>query len=159
MVPRDTTTGRVLEESILPALHRGGYETTRQFVIGKKPNGRRHKVDTIAVKDGKSILVSQKWQQKGGTAEEKVAFEVLCLAEAVRKSEGRYEKAILVLGGIDAKPGERARAGKPGRKGQPGWTLRQWFIGGGLDEHLGHRDVVDIMDLETFIVRANDGAL
>jgi hypothetical protein len=41
-----------------------------------------------------SNFVSLKWQQVGGTAEQKVPFEVMCLADAVRAGH-----AYLVLGG------------------------------------------------------------
>jgi hypothetical protein len=37
----------------------------------------RHFVDVIAEKDGKRFLVSLKWQQVSGTAEQKVPFEVI----------------------------------------------------------------------------------
>jgi hypothetical protein len=125
---------------VFPALHKGGYETTGQHVIGLKPHGRKHKVDTIAVKDGKSILISQKWQQSGGTAEEKVAFEVICLADAIRKSGGKYSKAIVVLGGN-------------------GWTLRDWYVNGGLKSHIVDHALVEVVTLEQFVARANKGKL
>lgn len=140
VTPRDTTTGGVLESMVFPALKKGGYETTGQTVIGQKPHGRKHKVDTVATKDGKTILISQKWQQSGGTAEEKVAFEVICLADAVRKSNGKYSKAVVVLGGN-------------------GWTLRDWFVGGGLASHIVHHALVEILTLEDFVARANRGKL
>src|SRR5262245_10518953 len=44
MSPRDTGTGGVLEDMILPALKRGGYEVLRQVLIHERPGGRRHKV-------------------------------------------------------------------------------------------------------------------
>lgn len=46
-----------------------------------------------------------KWQQIGGTAEQKVPFEVMCLADAVRAEHAA--RAYLVLGG-------------------DGWTLRDY---------------------------------
>jgi hypothetical protein len=59
--------------------------------------GRRHFVDVIAERDGKRFLVSLKWQQVSGTAEQKVPFEVISLADAVNKNG--FTKAYLVLGG------------------------------------------------------------
>jgi len=56
-----------------------------------------HVVDAVAEKNGKQILISVKWQQVSGTAEQKVPFEVLCLLEAIEN--GPYQKAYLVLGG------------------------------------------------------------
>ena len=97
-------------------------------------------VDAIASKDGADILVSLKWQQTSGTAEQKVPFEVICLAEAIRSSEGRYRKAYLVLGG-------------------GGWKLRHFYVSGGLAEYLHHSELVSIVDLETFIAKANQKQL
>ena len=123
---------------ILPALKRGGYAYLTQQVIGQRFGGGKHFVDVIAEKDGQKHLVSLKWQQLSGTAEQKVPFEVICLAEAVR--EGAFVKAYLVLG-------------------REGWKLRRFYIGGGLREYLAHADKVDILTLESFVARANQGRL
>jgi len=140
MSARDTRTGSVLENMVLPALEMGGYSPSVQQIIGKRPGGRKHKIDIVASKDSKAILVSLKWQQVSGTAEQKVPFEVICLAETVRNSSGKFYKAYLVLGG-------------------EGWTLRDFYVGGGLQEHLTHSDLVEIVTLEKFVARANDGNL
>jgi PD-(D/E)XK nuclease superfamily domain len=123
---------------ILPALKRGGYSYLTQQQIGQRFGGGKHFVDVIAERLGKKYLVSLKWQQVSGTAERKVPFEVICLAEAVR--EGPFVKAYLVLGG-------------------EGWKLRTFYVGGGLEEHLVHANKVDILTLEGFVARANQGSL
>lgn len=138
MTPRDTRTGGVLEAMILPALTRGGYPYKTQVKIGNRIGGGTHKVDAVAEGPAKPILVSLKWQQVGGTAEQKVPFEVICLSEAVRG--GAYSKAYLVLGG-------------------EGWTLRSFYTSGGLNEHLKHTDEVQILTLEGFVALANQGKL
>jgi hypothetical protein len=135
---RETTTGRVLEEMILPALRRAGYTFTEQTHVGVRPNGRKHNVDVIATKNGASVLVSMKWQETSGTAEQKVPFEVLCLADAVR--ELGFTTAYLVLGG-------------------PGWTLRDWYVSGALRQRLRDVDAVTVLTLEMFVARANQGKL
>lgn len=142
MTGRNTTTGRVLEEMILPALRRGGYEVRTQVNVGVRLGGGKHLVDAVAQAPGEpGILVSLKWQQVSGTAEQKVPFEAICLADAILASgRGRFEKAYLVLGG-------------------DGWKLRDFFVGGGLDAHLRHGGVVRILTLEQFIARANDRKL
>jgi hypothetical protein len=140
MVPRNTRTGSVLENMVLPALDLGGYDYNRQQDIGQRPGGRRHKVDVVAHRAGQTILISLKWQQSSGTAEHKVPFEVICLKEAVRNSNGRFNKAYIVLGG-------------------EGWTLRDFYVRGGLREHLRYGNLVEIMTLEGFVARANEGAL
>ena len=138
MSPRDTRTGHVLEEMILPALARGGYAVHPQHLVHERPGGRKHKVDAIAIKEDRKILISLKWQQVGGTAEQKVPFEVICLAIAVRA--GGYAQAYLVLGG-------------------EGWTLRDYFTSGALAEHLKDTDAVEIVTMENFIALANGGHL
>lgn len=135
---RDTRTGRVLEEMILPSLKRGGYLCQTQQVVGTRLGGNgRHFVDAIAEKDGKRYLVSLKWQQVSGTAEQKVPFEVICLVDAV-EAHG-FDKAYLVLGGA-------------------GWTLRDFYVGGGLKKYLKY-DKVEILTLESFVAMANRGRL
>ena len=138
MPPRDTTTGGVLEAMILPALKRGGYAYLTQQLVGMRFGGGKHFVDVIAEKDDRKYLVSLKWQQVSGTAEQKVPFEVICLAEAIR--EGGFAKAYLVLGG-------------------EGWKLRNFYVGGGLKEHLAQADKVDILTLEGFVAKANQSTL
>jgi hypothetical protein len=138
MSPRDTTTGHVLEMMVVPALEQGGYEVEQQVVIEDRPGGKTHKVDALATKEGRRYLVSLKWQQVSGTAEQKVPFEVICLADAVQK--GHYEKAYLALGG-------------------EGWTLRDYFTSGDLEKHLKNSEAVHIVTLEGFIALANGGRL
>ena len=123
---------------ILPALRHGGYVVTKQVTIGCRPGGRAHNVDAIAQLSSDVVLVSLKWQQTSGTAEQKVPFEVMCLADAVQGGYGT--KAYLVLGG-------------------DGWTLRDYFTSGALDQHLIHADTVKVVTLEAFIRLANTGKL
>ncbi len=138
MTPRNTSTGAVLEAMIPPALARGGYTAEKQQVIGKRCGGGIHRVDAIATRGDDRILVSLKWQQTGGTAEQKVPFEVMCLADAVTAGHGA--RAFLVLGG-------------------DGWKLRDYFTSGKLAEHLIHADLVTVVTLEAFIRIANNGKL
>jgi hypothetical protein len=135
---RDTRTGGVLEAMVLPALQRGGYKYQTQVKVGKRPGGGTHKVDAVAEKGGERILVSMKWQQVGGTAEQKVPFEVICLAEEI--GGGNFQKAYLVLGG-------------------DGWTLRDFYTSGGLHKHLTNADRVQVLTLERFVAVANQGKL
>jgi hypothetical protein len=79
---RNTRTGGVLEAMILPALKQGGYAYKSQVNVGKRLGLGKHMVDAVAEKDGKSVLVSMKWQQVSGTAEQKVPYEIICLLEA-----------------------------------------------------------------------------
>jgi hypothetical protein len=138
VTPRNTNTGAVLEAMIVPALERGGYKHRTQTIIGTRCGGGTHKVDAVALKGDDEIIVSMKWQQTGGTAEQKVPFEVMCLADAVRSRQAK--RAYLVLGG-------------------DGWSLRDYFTSGALAEHLIHAEHVKVVTLEAFIRLANNGHL
>ncbi len=141
MGSRDTGTGTVLEQMVLPALQKGGYQVQSQVLIGTRFGGGRHFVDIVAqAPQGAAFLISLKWQQVSGTAEQKVPFEAMCLAEAVLLSSGDYTKAYLVLGGS-------------------GWKLREFFVNGGLAKHLRFDNLVTIMTLETFAAKANKSQL
>ncbi len=135
---RDTRTGAVLEEMILPALRRGGYTYRKQVEIGKRLGGGKHLVDVVAERGGVRLLISLKWQQVTGTTEQKVPFEVICLEEALRA--GGHERAYVVLGG-------------------DGWKLRNFYASGGLDRYLRASGKVEILTLEAFIAKANRGEL
>lgn len=138
MSPRNTRTGGVLELMVLPALDQGGYTYEVQVHLGQRLGLGKHMVDAVVEKDGRRFLVSVKWQQVSGTAEQKVPFEVICLVEALEA--GGYEKAYVVLGG-------------------EGWTLRSFYTAGGLKKYLPSADRVEITTLESFVARANQGTL
>ena len=74
----------------------------------------------------------------GGTAEQKVPFEVMCLADCVRA--GQAARAYLVLGG-------------------DGWTLRDYFTSGKLADHLIYAPLVRVVTLEAFVRLANTSKL
>jgi hypothetical protein len=137
-MPGNTRTGGVLEAMVLPALDRGGYRHRAQVQIGDRLGCGKHVVDAVAEKDGREVLISVKWQQVAGTAEQKVPFELICLLDAIDK--GPYTKAYLVLGG-------------------EGWKLRQFYVSGGLNRFLNAADRVEIITLEGFVAKANQGRL
>ena len=140
MSPRNTRTGEVMERMVLPALEMGGYTVTRHKNIGMRFGVSAHKVDTFALDDfGRPYLISLKWQQVSGTAEQKIPFEILCLADAMMHNE-EYFKAYLVLGG-------------------EGWRFKQFYLDGGLQKFLVNADLVNIVSLERFVELANQGRL
>jgi hypothetical protein len=134
----NTRNGGVLERMVLPALDRGGYQYRTQIVIGERLGYGRHVVDVVARKAERELLISLKWQQVPGTAEQKVPFEVICLLDAMKT--GKYSKAYLVLGG-------------------EGWKLRHFYVGGGLNRFLFAEERVAIVTLEGFVAKANSGLL
>ena len=119
-------------------MNRGGYTSLRQQFVGQRCGGGVHKVDAVVKKNEEKSLVSLKWQQSGGTAEQKVPFEVMCLADAVTSGHGA--RAFLVLGG-------------------DGWKLRDYYTSGKLAEHLIHASLVKVVTLEAFVRLANNGQL
>lgn len=123
---------------VLPALSQGGYSYETQVHVGQRVGGGRHRVDVLAAKSGHRYLVSLKWQQTGGTAEQKVPFEVICLIDAVQT--GDFAKAYVVLGG-------------------DGWTLREFYVSGGLTQYIPDAGTVEVLTLERFVARANAGRL
>ena len=135
---RNTRTGSVLERMLLPALDQGGYSYRVQEKLGQRFGIGSHIVDAIAEKNGRQFLISVKWQQVSGTAEQKVPFEVICLLEAIEN--GPFEKAYIVLGG-------------------EGWTFRDFYTSGGLTKYLSYGDRLEILTLEGFVARANSGRL
>lgn len=140
MAPRDTTTGTVLENMIIPSLEKGGYTANAQVNIGARLGGGKHMADVVASKDGEDVIVSLKWQQVSGTAEQKVPFEVICLIAAVEDPENNAKKAYLVLGG-------------------GGWKLRDFYTGGGLDKYINQTGLIQIVTLEEFVAISNNGSL
>ena len=137
-MPRNTRTGGVLEQMVLPALQQGGYTYQTQVHLGQRLGLGRHYIDVVAAKDGQRFLISVKWQQVSGTAEQKVPFEVICLIDAL--AAGGFERAYVVLGG-------------------EGWTLRDFYTAGGLKKYLIGSDHVEVVRLESFVGKANQGKL
>lgn len=138
---RDTRTGWVLETMILPSLQKGGYIYETQKLIGTRLNGRSHKVDVAATDKSQRIyLISLKWQQVSGTAEQKIPLEVMCLIDAVQKSEGIYHHAYLVLGGIR-------------------WTWKDYYLSGDMNRFIPYKEFVTILTVEDFVARANKSKL
>jgi len=123
---------------VLPALAKGGYEYRTSVNIGQRLGQGRHILDVLATKADDVYLISLKWQQVSGTAEQKIPFEVISLADAMQS--GNFAGAYLVLGG-------------------DGWKLRDFYTSGGLDPHLTQPEFVKIVTLERFIALANQGEL
>lgn len=123
------------------ALKAGDYKVAKpKQPVGTKPSGGKYRVDRIVERpDGSLFLLSLKWQQVGGTTEEKIPYEVITLAH-VLEEQGRFSAAYLVLGGH-------------------GWTLREFYAHGGLDPYLRKAEHVRILDLEDFVAKANRGQL
>ena len=128
------------EQSLLAALGRGGYAYRARVKVGLRPGGREHRVHAVAVAGGDKILVSVRRQRVRSSAEQTVLYEVICLARAV--FGGGFSKAYLVLSG-------------------DGWTLREFYTGGGLRRHIAESvaQAVCVLPVEKFVALARTGKL
>ena len=105
MTSRDTTTGSnyeaIIEMCIKRSCEKFDLEAIGQSTIGDKPGGGKHRVDwEIYKKSSPNVrgLISCKYQGTSGTAEEKIAYEVIKLLYAM-KIDTRYVKSWIVMGG------------------------------------------------------------
>lgn len=136
-LPRNTLTGAVLEDTVVPALRRNGYSFGVQQNIGISLGGRKHRADVVIdLSKTTRTVVSVKWQQTSGTAEEKVPFEVIKLVHAVKSSSNVIPYAYLILAGT-------------------GWSLKEFYMSRGLHPYIVDHDLVRIISLDEFITRAN----
>ena len=110
-MPRNTTSGKFYEDTVERAIKQScetNHLTAKsQQTIGTSPSGRKHRVDwELISNEDPSVrgLVSCKVQITGGTAEEKVPYEVIKLIHAM-ETDARYKKAWIVLGGKCFTPG------------------------------------------------------
>lgn len=113
---RDTTTGSDYEEivklCIKRSCERNNLEAKSQSVVGQKPGGGKHRVDWEIYKlDNPSIrgLISCKFQSSSGTAEEKLAYEVIKLLHSM-KTDKRFVKSWIIMGGDGWSQGMRVFA-------------------------------------------------
>ena len=105
MGSRDTTTGSnyeaIIEMCIKRSCEKNNLEAISQATIGTKPGGGKHRVDweIIDKQDPESRgLISCKYQGTSGTAEEKMAYEVIKLLYTM-KTDTRYKKSWIIMGG------------------------------------------------------------
>ncbi len=134
MSQREPTNREVGLNKIKTLLENNGYNCTQNANVGHRLGGSPHKIDILAEKETSCYLISLKWQDVSGTAEQKVPFEVICLSKTINSS-GKYEKAYLVLGGKK-------------------WTLRDFYVGGELKKYC-NCERVEILTLDDFLTLAN----
>ncbi len=78
MSKRDTGTGDVLEQMCY-LRSKGEAMNARREPELKGDRQEAYIVDAIAIKGEQKVLVSLKWQEVDGTAEQKVPYEVICM--------------------------------------------------------------------------------
>ena len=114
MATRDTTTGsnyeQIIEFCLKRSCEKNGMVAIPQVTVGEKPGGGKHRVDwEVSKKNNSDVrgLVSCKFQGTSGTAEEKIAYEVIKLLHTM-KHDSRYLHSWIVMGGSGWSPGMRS---------------------------------------------------
>lgn len=107
---RNTTSGinfqRIVAECIKRSCEHYELDSQSEVNVGVRPSGGKHRVDFelwSRTDPNKRALVSCKYQETGGTAEEKIPYEVIKLIHTM-ESDRRYRRAWLVLGGVGFTP-------------------------------------------------------
>lgn len=137
-----TKTGSTLEVTVEAVLINNSYAVTKQQVVGTKPGGGRHRADIVGMRpNGSKFLVSLKWQQTAGSAEEKIPFEVIKLLHALREN-AEYDKAYIVIGGDGFNAG-----------------LVDFYLSDEFRSYIRESEKIEILTLNDIITRANRGAL
>jgi hypothetical protein len=113
MAQRDTTTGSnyeaIIEMCIKRSCEKNSLEAVPQSNVGEKPGGGRHRVDWEIYRASDPSfrgLISCKFQGTSGTAEEKIAYEVIKLLHTM-KHDSRFKKGWIIMGGDGWSPGMR----------------------------------------------------
>jgi len=113
MAQRDTTTGSnyesIIEMCIKRSCEKNDLSAFPQSTVGDKPGGGRHRVDWEIFRTTEPNLrglISCKYQGTSGTAEEKIAYEVIKLLYSM-KMDPRYTKSWIIMGGEGWSPGMR----------------------------------------------------
>ena len=145
---------------VIPSLFKGGYHFRALVKIGVRLGGDRpHIIDGLAwTDDGVVHLLSSKWQQTSGTAEQKVPFEVMCLASAVTSGSLAVSGVTCTHCGDPYPPNPTVIKAHLILGGE-GWKLRQFYVSGGLKQFIPDSELVNITTLEAFVAQANKGML
>jgi len=105
MASRDTTTGSnyeaIIEMCIKRSCEKNDLSAFPQSTVGDKPGGGKHRVDWEIFRTTEPNLrglISCKYQGTSGTAEEKIAYEVIKLLYSM-KMDPRYTKSWIIMGG------------------------------------------------------------
>ena len=105
-------TGKEFENFCCDLLDRADYNVEEQVCIGTRPTYGKHYVDLEVILDeefNKRNIISLKYQDVAGTAEEKIPYEQMCLQAACE--EYGYNKAYIVLAGSGWKHDDSYRDG------------------------------------------------
>ena len=127
---RTDKTGKDFENFCEHLLSLAGHNVEEQVNIGLRPTGGAHNTDLIFEE---KIIISLKYQDVAGTAEEKIPYEQMCLQHAC-ETYG-YEYAIVVLAG-------------------PGWKHDQRYVENVFGKWMNTPDV-QVLDFDSFVKHFN----
>ena len=133
---RTDKTGKDFEYYCEHLLSEAGYNVEEQTNIGLRPTGGAHNTDLLVGDIGVELLstiVSLKYQDVAGTAEEKIPYEQMCLQDACFKYG--FESAIIVLAG-------------------PGWKHDDAYRNGVFNTWM-HTPNVKVMNFDEFLTHFN----
>jgi len=147
MAKSGINTGKIFEELFNTVLPMKGYrilgkEEYQEFIPPSISGGRHLPGKVIEAPDKRWLILSKKWQETPGTAEQKVPFEVIKLIDAIRNSNGKFPYAYLILGG-------------------EGWTvkLKAFYLVGGLNQYINGYELVRIVNSNQFLTLVNRNKL
>lgn len=137
---RGTRSGKTYEDIIETAIKSNyGENYKKQIYIGESLFGGNYKVDFIL---NENIIISAKWQQVSGTAEQKILYDIASLIKIIDESKGKFIKGYIVIGG----EGFSDKAKK--------FLLSQNHI-----NYFNNGDKVIILTIDNFIALANNKKL
>ncbi len=141
-------TGAVFEQLFNTVLPMKGYR-----IVGKEEyqpflppsiSGGRHIPDKVIEipESDRWVILSKKWQETPGTAEQKVPFEVIKLIDTIKTSDAKFPYAYIILGG-------------------EGWNpkLKDFYLKGGLNPYINGYDLVRIVNSDQFLTLVNRNKL
>ena len=123
MSPGTTTTGHILEQMILPALAQGGYTVQTQVDVGKRPSGRRHRIDILAQdQHGRRFLIAVRSIPRSISDSPRTYVHTILLHHARRRPHPVDQAVVLAILGRVAKWFSAAASGCRSRS----WILGSW---------------------------------
>lgn len=126
--PKPNQTGPIFKIQVRDYLRSYGYEPILEYKLGNHPWGSKHRVDIFLPTEG--IAISCKFQSVGGTADEKIAHEVVAMRHRLDAQFSPIRKAYIVMGGDGARE-----------------VLTTWYDKGGLDPFFKGMEKGDIIVL------------
>jgi hypothetical protein len=136
-------TGKIFEQLFDTVLPTQGYrilpKDEYQSFLAPTISGGKHLPDrVIETPDLRWIILSKKWQETSGTAEQKVPFEIIKLIDAIAKSNGKFPYAYLIIGG-------------------EGWNpkLKEAYLNGDLNKYINGTELVKVVNSDRFLTLVN----